>query len=263
MDIDDALAATKVWTEAVIRKNRVAAGAETFVFSDLAAVVKAIKDKRADLVVTLPLEYLAIKDKVPLRPISVGVARGKHHEEHVILVHRDRGTTEFAQLKGKKLVVGAGGTGSTAWMWLNTLAMKSGQADGEGFFQEIREVRKASQAILSVLFEKDNACLVTLGAFETMVELNPQLGRDLVVVTASPGLCGPIVSAREDIASDYGKVLEEGLRSLHEEPQGQQILELFHLDKLIPFQGSYLDGVIRLADDHNVLKAKLPYAKGR
>ena len=51
---------------------------------------------------------------------------------------------------------------------------------------EVREVEKTSPAILAVLFGQADVALVRRQAFETMVELNPQLETDLEVVANSP-----------------------------------------------------------------------------
>ena len=57
------------------------------------------------------------------------------------------------------------------------------------------------------------------------------------------------------ISSDYRsalhEALEEALRDLHEEPRGQQILMLFKIDRLIPFQETFLGSAQTLFQEYN------------
>ena len=51
--------------------------------------------------------------------------------------------------------------------------------------------------------------------------------------------------------------LAEAILSINAEPQGKQILTLIKVNKLIPFESSYLETVEALLREHRGLKLKL------
>ena len=86
-----------------------------------------------------------------------------------------------------------------------------------------------------------------LDAFKTMVELNPQLGEQLESLASSPPVCRGLVCARMDLwETRFREVLSESMLSLRTDPEGQQLLTLFHVDQLIRFDPAHLRGVIDL-----------------
>ena len=86
------------------------------------------------------------------------------------------------------------------------------------------------------------------GVLDPMAELNPQLGRELLVLEKSASFCRALICLRPDVKELYGGLLRESMLSLHTEPQGQQLLGLFHVDELVPFEPAHLRAVKELID---------------
>jgi phosphonate transport system substrate-binding protein len=102
--------------------------------------------------------------------------------------------------------------------------------------------------VLPVFFGNRDACLVDEPGFEVMKELNPQVGRGVQVFKASELLADALICLRgstwssEQFKGDLIKILGE----LHAEPVGQQILTLFKVSQLLPFEEKQLDTVRKL-----------------
>ncbi len=78
------------------------------------------------------------------------------------------------------------------------------RAERAGERADLVMTENPSKAILQVFFRQTDAALVTVDAFDLTCELNPQLRRDLVVLTSSP----PFITAFlifPDPATDSGK----------------------------------------------------------
>lgn len=58
---------------------------------------------------------------------------------------------------------------------------------------------------------------------------------------------------RPDLYQDYRWLLEESLLARHEHAWGQQILNLFHLDRLVSFDPRYLESVSALVAEHRAI----------
>jgi ABC-type phosphate/phosphonate transport system substrate-binding protein len=261
VDVNDAKAATKVWTEMLIRKKGIFKKTDTFIIQDLTSLEKAVKAKAVDVVVLLPQDFIEIRNRVPLEPIfSSAIPRGVY-EEFIVLVRKDQAIDKLSDLRGKRLLVEIGQRGTIPAFWLDTLLTRERLPEGKEFFSSIKEANKISQAVLPVFFRQADVCLTSRYAFETMAELNPQVGKDLKVIATSPGFLTGVICFRRDFYAQYKDHLDDSLRSLHTDPQGKQILTLFRISQLIPFEPSHLETVEALLKEHQILTTKLAKRK--
>jgi phosphonate transport system substrate-binding protein len=72
--------------------------------------------------------------------------------------------------------------------WLATVLDRENLGASDQFFRSMTTESKPSRVILPVFFGQADACLTSKAAFDTMCELNPQVGRELAVVASSPAL---------------------------------------------------------------------------
>ena len=75
----------------------------------------------------------------------------------------------------------------------------------------------------------------------------------MVALASSPEYCRGLLCVRKDILGEYKWLLEESLLALHEEPRGKQILTLFRVDRIIPFDASRLESVMALVEEYSEL----------
>jgi hypothetical protein len=116
--------------------------------------------------------------------------------------------------------------------------------------------RRSLSAVLPVFFGKKDACLVDDAGFQVMNELNLQVGKALQTVTISEPYVDGIVCLRNEgwpSAAQKQDVID-ALAELHQEPAGQQILTLFKIGQLVPFEEKQLDTVKRLRATHDRLR---------
>jgi ABC-type phosphate/phosphonate transport system substrate-binding protein len=160
------------------------------------------------------------------------------------------------QLKGKRFVVESHGRGQVAQMWMDTLLMRAGLPGSQDFFGNVKKEMKESRAIYPVFFQQADACVVRALAFETMAELNPQIGEQLTVLSRSPGFALTLVCfARDFDAEEKKKFIEVGL-TLHQYPAGKQLLTFFQQEKIVAFKPAYLENLIALQKEYETLVAQ-------
>ena len=83
-----------------------------------------------------------------------------------------------------------------------------------------------------------------------MVELNPQIGRELKVVATSADLTTGLLAFAANCSAEIRRLTINSSGGMHENPQGQHILELFGMQQVVPFQPEYLDGVASLVEEY-------------
>jgi ABC-type phosphate/phosphonate transport system substrate-binding protein len=106
VNIKDAHAITKVLAEMLVRKKGLNMSSKTFIFDNLSMMKKALNDKKLDVVVIPPLEYLELLDHVSIYPFLVTTNSEQIYSEYLLLVSQKKGIKQVKDLKNKKLIVG-------------------------------------------------------------------------------------------------------------------------------------------------------------
>ncbi len=244
VDIKDAQAALEIWTRQVSNDGETPLATKVTIYPDELGITQALQQKELDLVILSSSYYLKIKDLVSLEPVFVPSYHNLIGDEYLLLVHRDAGISRVKQLKNRNILIHQEITPlATHILWLNSLLREQGLPPYQRLFQTAKSVEKPSQAILPVFFKKKDACLVMRRVFQTVVELNPQIGKDLVVIAQSPPILRGILAFRQEYSDKLKRSVSKSLAELHTHPQGRQILTLLKYDKLVKFKPAYLRSV--------------------
>jgi phosphonate transport system substrate-binding protein len=95
------------------------------------------------------------------------------------------------------------------------------------FFASHQLIGSLNQVVLPVFFRRvDGACMARR-SWETAVELNPQLGRDLRAVAVSPKVIPIIFAFRTNTSASARKALIDSIQHIYTVPAGQQIVALY------------------------------------
>lgn len=218
VNINDGRAVTKILTKKIAQEIGLLPETETTIFHDIASIEKAVNDQKIDLIIMLPTEYIELSNRIPLDPLVVPKAEGYTYDEYLLLVRQDRGVRQLGDLKGKKIIIETRGKGGIPLTWLDTILMRQGLPESKHFFHEVKHADKASQTVLPVFFSQADACVVGQILFDTMTELNPQIGKEIVQLECSPGVCFGIICCRKGFVEEYPGNLVKILTELHETP---------------------------------------------
>ena len=252
----DAQAITKICVEDMaVRLDGEEKRAEMTLFPSLSSIVKALQAGKLDFLMTLPLEYLKVREEALLRPVWTGSFEGMFLYEYALLVRRDSGVKDPAHLADMRLVMDTGGKGKIPQIWLDTVLLRNELPESRDLFGSIDMVDKPSQALFPVFFGQADACLIPARTFQTMAELNPQLSEQLVVLLRSPGFCRGLMCVSQSIYEEYEFRFSEALSAFNTEPQGQQLLTVFRMDKIVAFEPRYLESTQELIAEYEALRA--------
>jgi ABC-type phosphate/phosphonate transport system substrate-binding protein len=243
---NDAKAAVKAWAQTVARERGIETDSDPSILTGLDELAAALRNKQVDMVALLAEEYRALNAAVPLAPLFMAYLNGKVEEEVVLLVHRDSGIESVEDLKGRRLIIHRNPRASLAVCWLDLVLLEKGLRQTAKFLGRVDENNKLSSVVLPVFFRQSDACLVTRSGFDTMSELNPQLGKALKVLAVSPKMVPTLLCFRADYAPTFKDKIFAGLRDLHLSPAGQQVLTIFHSEKLEEGPASALQSALDL-----------------
>ncbi len=245
---NDARAAVKGWAQTVARQRGIATDPAPSIITDLPGLSEALLSNRVDAVGITTEEYWTLSRSTPLNPVFIAGNGGRLRESFVVLVHRESGLKTLADLHERKLLVYQNPMASLAPHWLDTLLLEDGHPLAAEFLKEATSDTKLTRVVLPVFFKQSDACLVTRSGFDTMNELNPQLGRTLEVIATSPEFVPSVFCLRGSYAPPFKDNLLTGLRELHLTPAGQQVLTIFKIDRLVDEPASCLDSSLALLE---------------
>jgi phosphonate transport system substrate-binding protein len=233
---NDARAAMKAWGQTISTERGIPLEPVFQIFDGTKAIAAAIRSKLIDAI-TLPTdEYWALRDEISLGSVIIGSKDGRSTEEYVLLVRGDSGIQRLAPA------------------WLETELLQHQLGLTEQFWGRITESTKLLRAILPVFFHQADACLVTLKGFETMAELNPQIGRQLQILAKSGAMVPNLFCFRGDYVSPNRERILHEISRVGDTAAGQQTLALFQTDRLFPGDPAALASAFALLDLHRQLR---------
>lgn len=254
----DAIAAMTTWAETMIQKRNLPAKVEVEILPNLEAALQGIRTSRLDMLGLPILDYLIAIETTALDPCFLGSRQNSIYDTFVLLVHAQGPYQNVYDLAGQDILYQTLGAMNGGRLWLE-LMLTDHQVEPAAV--RVREVNKPADAVLPVFFKRTPAGVATRQSFDAMVELNPQVGRDLKVLRESPPVAQGVIVMRPGYQTYRREVLEE-LAIMDQTPRGRQILTLLRFDGVRPFDPAALESVRDLRNRHARIHA-LPSASPR
>lgn len=253
VSLQDIQAAWDVLYEKIAKESGVLA--QNKLYYDIDKLMNDFNTHELDFVLTTALNYLRMTSVVELNrdaDIYGAVVGGQKTYQYLLLVRADSGISGLEELQRKIMLVKKGD--ETGNFYVNTVLLKNGQPESDRFFSSISETKNFSQAVLEVFFRKGDACLTTTTVFETMVELNPQVGKQLAIIERSSAFANPVLFFHKLLPPDTKKLITETFLNFETSVYGQQFLLLHKIDRLIQFDPSDLDSLRELLQEYETYK---------
>ena len=251
----EARAALKVWIMTVAKERGIPVNPELIVYSGAEAALRSVETDQIDGYGASLEEFSALRERIAFDRIVVATHNGSFQDSYVVLVREDRGWTKLADLRGRDLLMLQNPRMSMAFVWLDTVLLENGLGRASSFFGRIEHQNKPSRVALPVFFHKAAVCLMTSKSFAAMEELNPQLGKQLRVLTQSPELMSSVFAFRSDFRSPYREQMFQEMKRLPESPAGLQILMLLQSERIEEKPLSCVDSSLALLARHRRLCA--------
>jgi phosphonate transport system substrate-binding protein len=250
VNINDARATMVVWIKRISDDIKLDIDFDPRVFDTTEQLQKKIRAGAVDAVVMSVLEYRPVAQF--LDTTQLVTETGGADLRYVLLVPVQGGPQHFKELQGKRLTLLDGRIANLVPYWLRTL---TGTEPPERFFASITPGLKASQVILPVFFGKADACITTSRSFQTMSEMNPQVGKRLRVLETSPELVGTFYIFRKGFQGARRERVTAQLLNLKNSPSGRQMMTLFQFSDLRVRDFSCLNETLRMIEAAERLQA--------
>lgn len=226
-NVNDARAAYKVWIREVTSHFPLTVAQmvpEIFLPSD--EMIRSIRQGTIECFGVTALEYVKVADLVDPDYLLLQdyLADGM---EYVLLVHNNSQFKRISDLRGTHLITHFHRDMVLAPAWLGTVLAASGLPQPEKFFASQKLTDNLNQVVLPVFFRRADAACVAKRNWETAVELNPQLARDVRALAVSPKLVPIGIAFRRGCSVEGRKVLIDSILKVNSVAAGQQIVSLY------------------------------------
>jgi len=254
---NDAVASVRIWAQMILRNRGIQADPQPQIFQNVHDISAALANKTVDCVAMGTDKYVEVSGQLDEQHIAVAVVSGSIYEVFVLLVHRENSIERPGDLRGRKIALCMSQRTTLARLWLDMLLDQENLGPSNDFFGEIASTTKITKAVLPVFFRQTDACLVSRNGFETMVELNPQVGQQLKVLAVSPGYVPTAFFFRKGYASPIREEIMGEITRWHLDPIARQILRIFKVDRLEESTSTCLKSGMELVAAHKRLCSKI------
>jgi ABC transporter, phosphonate, periplasmic substrate-binding protein len=258
---NDAKASVKIWAQAILKEHGVSVPSDPEMFSSSEAIAGAMESKHLDAVTMSAEEYRAVGRELLSTNVVLGVSAGLVTEDYLLVVRGDSHIGHVDELRGRSLIVYQSPRTSLGPVWFETLLLQSGLGRTRQFCGRVTQGTKLSQAVLPVFFRQADSCLVTRRGFQTMVELNPQVGQQLKILVSSPAMVPFAFFFRSDFSGPVNDQILAEIRKVHSTAAGQQVLTLFQCEHLEVCPIGALDSALDLLAAHERLSEAARHAE--
>ncbi|MEX0320567.1 MAG: PhnD/SsuA/transferrin family substrate-binding protein [Puniceicoccaceae bacterium] len=214
------------------------------------SLIGILDTENADLVIIHAKKYFQIPKRLrdQLEPIYITrIERAGPMGAYHLLAPESSGISGWADVAGKELLILKSYRCHLTSDWFKQSLEQNGVAEDSVRTETVDAV---SNAILPVFFGKADACVVSDEAYVLMKELNPQIGKKLLPVETSPSFAEVIICLNQDFRNDR-QLLIDSVQYMHLNPSGEQVMMLFKISQLVPFEERFLDNVQQLLSDTN------------
>lgn len=255
-NVNDARAAYKVWVNELVRHFQSETAQmvpEIFLPSD--DLIRGIRQASIECFGITALEFVKVADLIDpeLLLLQDYLADGM---EYVLLVHDKSPFKKIADLKNAQILTHFHRDMVLAPAWLSTLLSSNNLPQPERFFGSQKQTDNLNQVVLPVFFRRaDGACLAKRN-WETAVELNPQLGRDLRALAVSPRVVPIAIAFRRGCSVEGRRVLVDAIQKVSSLTAGKQIVALYQSNGFIVKPTSVMNSTLTMVRNFERLSAE-------
>lgn len=255
-NVNDARAAYRVWiNEISLLHGHATAEVVPDVFISSEDLTRGVRQGLIDTFGATALEFAKLGESVDPEFVLIQdfVNEGI---EHLLLVHRNSPFNKIADLRGAQILWHLQPDMVLLPVWLGLLLATSNLPQAERFFGSLTHRDKLNQVVLPLFFRSVDAACVTRNSWDTAVELNPQLGRDLRPLAVSPKVIPIAIGFRRNCNAEGRKMIIDTILHISTTTSGQQIAALFQSRGFVLRSTSAMKSTLELVRQYERISAE-------
>jgi ABC-type phosphate/phosphonate transport system substrate-binding protein len=201
-------------------------------------------------------EYFPREDKMSEETMALGFKGTGVKQRFFIVVRKEDGVTQIKDLKNKRITLAKGQ--DIEAVFFNTLLLRQKLPEIRGFFAEVRDAKNPNIALMDVFFSKSDVTIVRENEFVTATELNPQLGKKLVIIEKSDPYVPAMGSVRKNLTKGTVTQLVDALKKIYGTETGRKVLNYSQAVSLETITRADKQSIRDLLNEYKSLKNATP-----
>ena len=173
----------------------------------------------------------------PERPDGVSTYQG------MIIVRKDSGIRAAKDMKGKRLAFVARAT-AAGYLFPLAFMRKGGVGDVEAFFKEVYFAGTHEDVVRDVLNGKADVGACKNTVFGRLAAADPRVAKELVILDRSLAFPENALALRRGVEAPLKEKLKNVLLTMHEDPEGRNVLENFGARRFVETTDADYDVVL-------------------
>jgi phosphonate transport system substrate-binding protein len=178
--------------------------------------------------------------------------------QYVLLVHEASPFKKIDDLRGSHLTMLTHREMNLMPAWIGNLLAARNLPRMDLFFAEQAARNSVTQVVLPVFFRRMDAACLSRRHFETAVELNPQLGRDLRVLAISPTVVPIALCFHKHCTEAAEQLLKSALVKTASLLAGQQLAALYQSRTFVPRPASVMQSTLEMLREYAQVLTRTP-----
>lgn len=199
-----------------------------------------------------PIEFMRVADKLLDETMALRYRNNGVKQSFVLIRRKDDTAVGMKDFRNRRLTLSK--YQDLEALYLNTLLLRNHLPEIPRFFSERLEAKNANIAIMDVFFRKSDITIVRESEFQTAVELNPQLGKQLEVIDKSPAFLPALGSVRKSLDQDKVRSLMRDIEKVSESGKGGKILSVSQAASIVTIPREEMRSVLDLMNEYESLK---------
>ena len=247
VNVNDATAAIKAWASMITKEQSMDVKLEAVLLNgSVEDVKKSFIGGEYDGIGLIAPELLEIDVKP--EHVYVGERADGLSIRYIIIAHAKSDISSPGDLKDRKLVTCDNNQMVMSVQWLENVLSEHSVTTG---IKRLETAANLSKAILQVFFRQADAAIVTREAFNLACELNPQLKKELKVISESPPLI-PVLFILQPSAGQKERMalLEKMILDIDKTASGRQVLTVIQSSSFKKSPLSVMDDTFEILEKY-------------
>ncbi|BCG65946.1 MAG: hypothetical protein methR_P3818 [Methyloprofundus sp.] len=226
----------------------------THVYTSIALMRNDFDRGKINVILASPLNIINEFDLNQLADGYMAVKQDKVADKLLLVTQKQSGINSIQDCKNKQLMLVENDAIGT--MYIDVLMLQAFDKPAKSIFKSIQYAQKSNQLVLNLFFDRTEVIIVYKHFYELANELNPQIKNQTQVIATLDKVPHGLGFFHKKVPSAFReKVLAEFFK-LEQTPRGEQLLTVFHAEKLVPASIDNLIAIKQLKQQYKSLASK-------
>jgi ABC-type phosphate/phosphonate transport system substrate-binding protein len=251
----DTEATFNVYLSDLFKKSKSALSVSTVMYPDSKALLAAFDKGEIDGFFGTALEYISRKDHLCKTVAGIVYKNANLKQRFFIIARASDDVTQLSDLRNKRITLAPYMDAEA--LYLNTILLRNNLPQIPKFFREIKDARSPNIALMDVFFNKSDVAIVRENEYSIAVELNPQLGKKLIVLEKSEPYIATVGAINNKVSDEDFMGFIAEFNKVATTQEGQKLLDIISVDKISRVTVDEMKDLQGLLDENTALKQSL------